>query len=123
MGPPNGASPWFPFIAMRILIHTARSACNAHAPCFPGSIREESSLTLARISYSSAWSFCSLASKAYLCLVAVSRLYVTTTVRSAFVGIPCTSLRGSKGTMACSRRREPESADTETWRTSSLWST
>jgi len=41
-----------------------------------------SSRALPLISYSAAWSFCSLASKAYRCLVAVSGLNVTTTVRS-----------------------------------------
>jgi hypothetical protein len=42
---------------------------------------------------------------------------------SFIVGIPCTPMRGSKASRACSRRQEPGPEDTETWRTSSPWST
>ena len=39
------------------------------------------------------------------------------------VGIPCTPMRGSKASMACSGRQGPEPEDTGTWGISSSWST
>lgn len=42
---------------------------------------------------------------------------------SFIVGTPCTPMRGSKASMACSRRQGPGPEDTGTWRTSSPWST
>jgi len=42
---------------------------------------------------------------------------------SFIVGIPCTQMRGSKGSMACSRQCGQEPGDTGTWRISSPWST
>lgn len=42
---------------------------------------------------------------------------------SFIVGSPCTEMRGSKGSMACSRQRGPEPGDTGTWKISSPWFT
>jgi len=43
--------------------------------------------------------------------------------KSFIVGIPCTPMRDSKGSKACSRQLWPEPGDTGTWIISSPWST